>query len=47
MKTLNRRELIEICFSLLNDKVPRNKTDKKNFVSGRRKLISELRKLSK
>jgi len=27
--------------------VPRNKTDKKNFVSGRRKLISELRKLSK
>jgi hypothetical protein len=40
---LTKKELIEICFSLMQDKVNRSATAKSAFESGRRKLLKELK----
>lgn len=42
MKALNKKELTEICFSLLHLDVPTQKTALRAFMSGRRKLLKQL-----
>jgi hypothetical protein len=45
MKELTLKELTELCFSLLQDKTQRSKTAQKDFEKGRRKLLTQLKKL--
>jgi len=47
MKTLSAKELEEICFSLMHDKMVRSKAKTKNFESGRKKLLKFLSELEK
>jgi len=46
MKLL-KKELEELCFTLLQDNKERNKTNQKAFENGRNKLLKELKKLEK
>lgn len=44
MKPLTKKELTELCFVLLSCKTKfNNKTSEKAFLSGRRKLLKELK----
>lgn len=45
MKNLTKKELTEICFSLLHDKWIRCKTNQKAFESGRKKLLNKFKLL--
>ena len=45
MENLTLKELTELCFSLLLDKTQRSKTNQKEFEKGRRKLLTQLKKL--
>lgn len=45
MKDLTLRELTELCFALLRDKTKRGKTAQQQFEKGRKKLLTQLKKL--